>query len=293
MKPLLLIAVLALLPAAASAQDSATANPFAGNPAAISEGRSLYNSTCTGCHGANGGAGEIGPGLAVPGRSYGRTTDAEIFDAIRNGIPATVMPPHKGVLTDEQTWKITAYVKGLRGTAIDAPMAGDVSHGAAVFWGKGQCGTCHMLNGRGSVIGPDLSDIAGTRKTSSIIDALTKAQHRVYGAGGDQPHTLPLEVTYPVVDVVTRDGKTIRGVLRNQDSFSMQVMGLDQKLYLLDRAAVKSVTHEQKSLMPTDYDRRLSPAEFADLLAFLTRQGHAPTPAGAPVAMPGKDKDPS
>ncbi|HET7158623.1 MAG TPA: hypothetical protein VFI62_06485, partial [Burkholderiales bacterium] len=34
-----------------------------------------------------------------------------------------------------------------------------------------------------------------------------------------------------------------------------------------------------KSLMPTDYDKRLTPDEFKDLMAFLTRQGMKPPPA--------------
>ena len=116
--------------------------------------------------------------------------DAQILDAIQHGIPGTPMPAHAGKLTDDQIWKIAAYINALRGTAIDAPSPGDVAHGEEVFWGKGDCGTCHMVNGRGSIVGPDLTHLAAMRKTIAIIDALTKAQHRVYGDGGAQPHLL-------------------------------------------------------------------------------------------------------
>ncbi|HEX3753863.1 MAG TPA: c-type cytochrome [Rhizomicrobium sp.] len=271
---------------AGPAFSAVASNPFAGNQAAIEEGRGVYNNTCTGCHGPNGTAGEIGPGLAVAGHSYSRNSDAQIFDAIKNGIPDTPMPAHSGKLTDDQIWKVTAYVRGLRGTAIDAPSPGNVAHGEEIFWGKGQCGTCHMMHGKGSVVGPDLSNIAGIRKTSSIIDALTKVNHRVFSAGGAQPHRLPLENQYPVVDVTLADGHTVRGVLRNQDSFSIQMMGLDQKLYLLDRAKLKSIVFEKNSLMPTDYDKRLTPDEFNALLAFLTRQGTSSLNAAAPRRTP-------
>ena len=282
---------IALFSVAASAAQGQT-NPYANNATAIEEGRGLYNSTCTGCHGANGAAGEIGPGLAIPGRSYARNSDAQIFDAIKNGIPSTVMPAHSAKLSDDQVWKITGYVKGLRGTAIDAPSPGDVAAGEAVFWGKGNCGSCHMVNGRGGIIGPDLSRLASMRKTNSIIDALTKAQHRVYGPGGAQPHVLmPLQM-YPVVHVTTRDGKTVRGVLRNEDSFSLEIMGLDQQLHLFDRGKLKSVVYEQASLMPSDYDKRLGKEEFDNLLAYLTRLGTPPTPAAPSVRMPGgRDPD--
>ena len=291
MRIALAAAALLLTVNAADAQRRATPdtgprNPFADNQAAIEEGRGLFNSTCTSCHGANGAAGEFGPGLAIPGRSYARTTDSQIFDAIQHGIPGTPMPAHQSKLTDDQIWKVAAYVKGLRGTAIDAPSPGDVAAGEAVFRGKGQCNSCHMVNGQGSIVGPDLTNLASLRKTNSIIDALTKEQHRVYGPGGAQPHLLtPLSV-WPVVRVTTADGKTVRGVLRNEDSFSLQVMGLDEQLHLYDRSRVK-VVYEPKGLMPTDYDKKLSKDEFNNLLAYLTRLGTPPQPPAASVRMPG------
>ena len=207
---------LVALTAQRRAEPAGPANPFNGNAAAIEEGRGLYNSNCTSCHGPNGVAGETAPGLAEPGRSYGRNSDQEIFDAIKNGIPDTTMPGQAGKLSDDQAWKIAAYVRGLRGTAIDTPSPGDVARGEQLFWGKGQCGTCHMMHGKGSVVGPDLSNIAGIRKTQSIIDALTKKRHRVFGSGGAQPHALPLLDQYPVVRVTLPDGSTVRGVLRTR-----------------------------------------------------------------------------
>lgn len=281
MKRLVLIA---LLSAATAAQ--AQTNPYADNAAAIDEGRSLFNSTCTGCHGPNGAAGEFGPGLAIPGRSYARQSDAQIFDAIQHGISGTPMPAHQGKFSDDQIWKITAYVKGLRGTAIDAPSPGDVAAGETVFWGKGNCGSCHMVNGRGSIVGPDLSQLASVRKTNSIIDALTREQHRVYGPGGAQPHLLTPLPVWRTVDVTMADGKTVRGTLRNEDSFSLQVMGLDQQLHLFDRSKVK-IVYESKSLMPSDYDKILTRDEFNNLIAYLTRLGTPPQAQGSSVQMPG------
>jgi len=279
------ILLLALFSVAASAAQAQT-NPYTNNAAAIDEGRGLFNDTCTRCHGPNGSAGEFGPGLAIPGRSYARNSDAQIFDAIKSGIPGTIMPAHASKLSDDHIWRITAYVKGLRGTAIDAPSPGDVAAGEAIFWGKGDCGSCHMVGGRGSIVGPDLSRLASVRKTNSIIDALTKEQHRVYGPGGAQPHLLTPLPTWPVVRVTTQDGTSVRGVLRNEDSFSLQVMGLDQELHLFDRSKVK-IVYEPKSLMPSDYDKKLSKTEFDDLMAYLTRLGIPPAPPSAAVKMPG------
>jgi cytochrome c oxidase cbb3-type subunit 3 len=256
--------------AQAQADRASNPNPFAGNPQAIAEGRELYNRTCTVCHGYDGTPGEQGPALAASGRRYLRISDQEIFDAIRKGIPGTVMPGTG--LAETDAWKVAAYIRSLRGTAIDAPAPGDVAHGEQIFWGKGACGECHMLRGRGGALGPDLSNLAGRRKLYSIRDALTKTEHRVATDGGRHELSLSPMNTYQAVRIVTRDGKTLSGVLMNEDNFSLQIMGSDNELHLFARDELRQVVYEAKSLMPTDYDKRLTPEEFQDLLAFLSRQ---------------------
>jgi putative heme-binding domain-containing protein len=255
------------------------ANPAIGNQQAIQEGEAIYNQTCTACHGKDGSAGEMAPAVAAPSRRYNRATDAAVFDAIKNGIPQTQMAPFGSQFPDDQIWKVVAYIHGLRGTAIDAPSQGNAASGEQIFWEKGQCGTCHMIKGKGSLMGPDLSNLAGMRKTQSIVNALTKAIHRIPGDGGTHDSVLkPLE-TYQPVRVTLADGKVINGVLRNEDSFSLQVFATDNQLHLLDRSKLKEVYYEPKSLMPTDYDKRLTAQEFQDLMAFLTRLYVAPLPA--------------
>lgn len=277
---------LAVLPAQAQRRGAPAGapNPFAGNSQAIAQGEQAYNQNCTSCHGPNGGAGEIGPeiihNLSVPLR--GELSDNQILDVIRDGAPGTVMPAWKGKLADDDILKIGAFLHSLRGTAIDNPLPGNVAHGEDVFWNKGQCGTCHMLGGRGALRGPDLTNLAAERKSNLIIDALTKANHRVYGDGGVHLRALPAMDTYDAVHVTLNNGRTIDGVLLNQDSYSLQLMGDDNQLHLLDRSQVKAIA-EKPPLMPTDYDKRLTKDEFADLMAFLTRQGRkAPAAAAGP-----------
>ena len=62
-----------------------------------------------------------------------------------------------------------------------------------------------------------------------------------------------------------KDGKVVSGILKNEDSFSLQVLGKDDlNLYRFKRQDVK-VFYDPQSLMPHDWDKRLSPAEFQDL----------------------------
>jgi putative heme-binding domain-containing protein len=284
-----LVLPLAILPALGQRRGAPAGppNPFAGNTQAIAQGEQMYNENCTSCHGPNGGGGEIGPeiihNLSVPLR--GELNDNQILDVIRNGTPGTVMPAWKGKLADDDILKIGAFLHSLRGTAIDNPLPGNVAHGEELFWGKGQCGSCHMLGGKGALKGPDLTNVAAEYKSNLIVDALTKSNHRVYGDGGVHLRALPPMDTYDAVHVTLSNRVTVDGVLLNQDSYSLQLMGDDNQLHLLDRSQVQSVANKPP-LMPTDYDKRLTKDEFTDLMAFLTRQGRK-----APVAAP-RNADP-
>jgi len=252
------------------------ANPFLGNADAVREGETLYNQHCTTCHGPEGGGGEIGPAIVAGDRADIGASDSQTFNTIKNGVRGTPMAPQR--LSDEEIWKVTTYIHSLRGTAIDNPLPGDAAHGEQVFWAKGQCGTCHMLAGKGGLTAPDLSNIAVERKSRTIVAALTKEHHREYGSGGAHLPTLPPDDRYLPVHVTTPDGKVIDGVMLNEDSYSLQMIGSDQQLHSFDKAKMRRVVVDSKSLMPTDYDKRLTPDEFRDLLAFLTRQGVKPPP---------------
>jgi len=280
MNPLPIIIIGALFPlglAQAPAQTGARRNPFAGNDQAIAAGRQIYNNVCTACHGYDGAAGERAPGLGVSGRRYLRTSDQELFDAVENGIPGTSMPAMG--LAENDAWKVTAYIRSLRGTALDAPAPGDVAKGEQVYWGKGRCADCHMLRGKGGLLGPDLSNLAAIRKLNDIKDALTKPDHRVTTDGGRHEVSLEPLTSYQPVRVVTRDGSIISGILKNEDPFSLQMLGADNELHFFSRTELREVVYDRRSPMPTDYDKRLTAEEFQDLIAFLSRQSFGPRPA--------------
>lgn len=86
-------------------------NPFAGDKAALAEGRYLYASfNCAGCHGEAGGGG-IGPPLADDKWIYGGS-DASIYATIIQGRP-NGMPAFGPQLTGDPVWKLAAFVRSL------------------------------------------------------------------------------------------------------------------------------------------------------------------------------------
>ena len=277
---LIAILLLAASGAALAQRQQPAANPDFGKPEAIAAGAQVYAQTCTACQGPEGSAGEIAPAI-VSAEQADRRNDAQILATIRTGVPGTPMPAFTGKLSDDDILRVSAYLHALRGTAIDNPSPGNAQAGEAVFFGKGQCSNCHMINGKGGVTAPNLGNIAGDRKTASIMDALTKPEHHIYGDGGSHLLSLPPMDTWLPAHITTKQGKTYDGVLMNQDSYSVQIMGDDQQLHLFDRGQISKFVVDPKSKMPTDVDKRLSPDEFRDLMAFLTRQGRTAQTADA------------
>src|SRR6185503_4263888 len=80
------------------------------------------------------------------------------FQNIRNGIGGTAMPPFSR-LRSNQTWQLISYIRSLSGGRVptNERVSGSVAAGENIFYGKGACNTCHEVNGRGGIVGPDLS----------------------------------------------------------------------------------------------------------------------------------------
>ncbi|HEV8439211.1 MAG TPA: c-type cytochrome [Methylomirabilota bacterium] len=79
-------------------------------PAVIAEGQTLFNRRCAGrCHGVDGSEGELGSTLA--GKPY--LTPPYDLAILLGGRPGTAMPSWAGRLSDDELWKIIAFLSSL------------------------------------------------------------------------------------------------------------------------------------------------------------------------------------
>lgn len=91
----------------------------------VEEGKALYEGkgTCFNCHGKSGrGDGPAGVMLDPGPRNFANCefqkarTDGELFWAVKNGVTGTGMASFApGVVTEEEAWKILAYVRAFCG----------------------------------------------------------------------------------------------------------------------------------------------------------------------------------
>jgi cytochrome c oxidase cbb3-type subunit 3 len=87
-------------------------NPYSSDRAALAEGRQLFvRFNCSGCHGGRAGGG-MGPSLRDVVWRYGNS-DAQIFSTINEGRDQG-MPAWGTKLTEDQIWKLVAYIQSLR-----------------------------------------------------------------------------------------------------------------------------------------------------------------------------------
>lgn len=236
-----------------AAQGRGGANPAAGDREAITRGDKTYAQRCAGCHGRDGKGGEA-PSLHKS-RIVVLSPDQRFFQVVKEGLPGVGMPPLAG--SDSMIWEVVAYVHSIAKPGMGLPVPGDPNAGRAVFQEAG-CVRCHIVEGRGGVLGPDLASIALQSSSAAIRESITEPAVRV--APG-----------YRAVAVRFADGQTIEGVLKNEDNFSIQLMTPDGELRTFPRAKLAEV-RSRSSLMPAGLPSRLSPHQLQNLLAFLDRQ---------------------
>jgi len=189
----------------------------------------------------------------------------QISSIISNGIPGTGMPAFHS-LSAGQIRSIVGYVRTLQGNLQARTPPGDATRGKKIFFGKGECSSCHMISGEGGFLGPDLSNYGSALPANAIRDEILKPT-RVARAG------------YQSAAVTTRDSHRLEGVIRNEDNFSLQLLTKDGLFHFLQKSDLQSVEHTGQSLMPIDYHERLTADELNDLVSYLMKAPSAPNGA--------------
>jgi putative heme-binding domain-containing protein len=222
-------------------------------PADAQAGGALYRVNCSACHGPEG---DSVPGVDLGHGKFKRAnSDEEVAAIIRNGIPGTGMPPAN--LSALQATTIVYFLRSLaESTSVSTTSGGDAARGKLIFENKGNCVGCHRVRGKGSRVGPDLSEVGLLRRRAdlerSIVDpnAEVLAQNRYFR-------------------VITKTGAMVTGRLLNEDTFSVQLLDSHEQLVSFRKADLREYAFFPNSPMPS-YKDRLNSQELADLIAYLS-----------------------
>ena len=264
------------------------------NPLLASQGEGLFAQNCAVgyCHGS---AGRAGRGPRLRGREWDKNY---LFKVTTEGVPNSSMPGWKDKLTEQEIAAVIAYILTLSKAGSDAQesssasapsstaqlagtpkptspvpeasasavmekngIVGDPEKGKLLFFDASNeinCGLCHRIRGMGNDVGPDLSKQKSRPAREIFKDILLPSAS--------------MTTTRKPVEITTRSGETIAGVLFEESASDLKIFDLGSLpavLRTIPRDQVQIQKAETRSPMPAKYAEIYTIRQLLDLIAFL------------------------
>ncbi|HLW84761.1 MAG TPA: c-type cytochrome [Candidatus Sulfotelmatobacter sp.] len=223
-------------------------------------GKRTFNASCAGCHGLDGRGGERAPNIAGNAKLQ-RLSNAEVAAIISTGVPGTGMPAFHA-FGPAQVKAVVSYLRFLQGHEKSQQLRGNAERGKAIFFGKGDCSSCHMVQGQGGFIGSDLSTYGSNRPVKEVLNAILDPASNT-------------EWKRKAATAVTHGGHSVSGTVRNEDNFSVQLQTADGAFHFFSKSDLQSLQYQDHPVMPADYGKKLTPAELDDVASYLVSAGRS------------------
>jgi len=230
------------------------------SPDDLQRGKQTFESTCSTCHGLDGG-GAMGPN--IQGIPFRLGVDA-VTNVIKNGM-AGGMPAFGSQLDAQQIRQVVGYLLTLS-RKDEGKVTGDAASGKQVYASAG-CASCHIISGEGGNIGPELTTVGQLRGPTYLRNTLLFP-------GTDLPQTRSfLEsggmLEFLFVHVVTKEGRAFEGTRVAEDSFHIVLEDAKGKFHSFRKDQLREYKKEPgKSMMPS-VKGKLSDTQVNDLVAYL------------------------
>ena len=145
---------------------------------------------------------------------------------------------------------------GYRRSVLEA--RGDSGRGRRLFEDskRSRCNLCHAIDGRGGKLGPDLEGVGGRYGRDDLLRAILEPSAAIHP-------------DYAATLLATRSGRVIQGIVRPVSDSEIEVATSETETVRLPIAEVEEQKPAEVSLMPAGLQAGLTPAEMADLLAYL------------------------
>jgi putative heme-binding domain-containing protein len=169
--------------------------------------------------------------------------------------------PEAWFLSKREIASVAGYVRTL-GNAAPEVLSGDPARGKAIYARSG-CSACHILAGKGSGFGPDLTDV-GVRRGSTRLREMLE----------NPAKTIP--ENFLLIETTTDSGQTVRGIRLNEDTFSIQLKDQQGNIYSFRKSDLRNLKKLRGETPMPAYASVFSSAELDDLVNFLAAQRGKP-----------------
>lgn len=171
----------------------------------------------------------------------------------------------QAVLADLTAERGRADVLRQYSSALTLPR--DAERGKEVF--DRECAKCHMLQGSGYEVGPDLAT-TNTRSDETLISDVMDPSAEI-------------TVGYHNYTVITQRGRVFTGVLAGETATAITLLQEEAAESTILRKDIDEMVASPISMMPEDLEKVVTPQDVADLIAFLRQSLGAAAATTAPV----------
>lgn len=160
----------------------------------------------------------------------------------------------KYIPEDQRPQRLGAAIKA----ADILALKGDAKRGEKIFFGSSaaQCKNCHAVNGQGTPLGPDLSQIGRKYERATLLETILDPSKAI--AHEYVPYLLE-----------TDGGQVFAGFLVEKSDQQVVLRDIKNQLVRVAAKEVVTLQQQQKSLMPELVLRDVTAQDAADLLAYL------------------------
>lgn len=153
-----------------------------------------------------------------------------------------------GDVSSDRTQVLSTYRAALVGPA-------QADRGKAVF--QKHCVTCHRMSGQGSDVGPDLATVR-ERTADALLEQILDPNREVN----------PAYVNYTLA---TTDGRILTGLIASETESSVTLKRAESATDVVPRLQIDELQSTGLSLMPEGVEKDITPAQLADVIAYLRR----------------------
>ena len=142
---------------------------------------------------------------------------------------------------------------------------GDVPRGTGIFAKAGTCANCHLVNGEGKEVGPDLSEIGKKLSREALYESI------LYPSAG-------ISHNYESYVVETKAGTSLVGLKISETPEEVQIKAADSIVHKIKKKDIDTITKSPISLMPADLHKELTLQDLADVVEYMVSLKDAKKP---------------
>jgi len=138
-----------------------------------------------------------------------------------------------------------------------AKRRGDIAHGKLIFETTGTCAKCHVVNGQGKEVGPNLSEIGNKLSREAFFESI------LFPSAG-------ISHNFEGYSVILNDGNVVNGVLTSRTAEAVTIKTAEAIVRVIPVSEIDEVVKQKISLMPADIQKLMTEQDLVDVVEYLS-----------------------